>query len=122
MAVVGSNSWYMLSTVPVGERAPFPAVVLGPNGFSTLPGFGRPFVRVGPKFASHPPEVPSAVGAVGLPQSGLLPAVHSGRGAPAIRLFVIVVWRNCSKLKKKNVLSLPLYTFGILTGPPSVNP
>src|ERR1700733_11251401 len=96
----------MLSIVPVGESAPFPAVVLGPNGFSTLPGFGWPFARVGPKFASCPE----------------IPAVHSGRGAPATRLFVTVVWRNCSKLKKKNVLSLPLYTFGILTGPPSVKP
>src|SRR5580692_12912745 len=32
------------------------------------------------------------------------------------------VWRYCSQAKKKCVLSLPLYSLGIHTGPPNVNP
>src|ERR1700688_2818111 len=96
-AVLGSNSWYTKSTLPsgflMGGPNP-PTVAPGPNGLSTLPGFGWPFARVGRKFASPPPELPSAEGADGVPQAVLLPAVHCGSAAVAIRFVVLVLWRN----------------------------
>src|SRR5579863_2234874 len=101
--VLGSNSSPVRSVPPVGLPAPGGRM---PNPTGPQTGQPEALPRILPKFASPP----------------VFPAVHCGRGAVATRLSVTVVWRNCSKLKKKNVLSLPLYSFGMLTGPPSVNP
>ena len=57
-----------------------------------------------------------------VPLIALKSPVRMARVGTVIKLFEVVAWRYCSKLKKKKALSRPLKILGRYTGPPSVKP
>src|SRR5579871_1902339 len=59
---------------------------------------------------------------VGLRAARKFPLRWAAVGEIATVLLMVELWRNCSKLKKKKLLSCPLKILGSTIGPPSVNP